>query len=338
MFKTSRKHTTKVCSAYKLLLVVAMVNISLAHSTDRRMFERELPKLELRDNIPSKINNSSPRTKLKAPQGEDRILQLRDFPAHMPLKPDLYEDISSVNARWIMGIFFLILMVFVFIQFLLKKYLGKMLISTMIVFFQAIQIYGVYLFLPVVWRGKTLSIFLGCYSQGEYVRMMKPPLIDLTKVNRIDISYWGKLTVYFNPKFVNFVYPITSIMLVSILVLQGVSFILTKIAKKTNWLKSLDQVLSNLKWFLIEINLVKVLFQVVIGLSEFWKKDGWKGLKRDTLVERVFSTLILCLILGNYITACFRIAKFNKSWFNSENTPSKVSETAVNIFLINKNF
>lgn len=53
-----------------------------------------------------------------------------------------------------------------------------MLISVWIEFLQATQIFGVYLLLPVIWKGKLLEVLYFLSSLGEYVRLDKPIILS----------------------------------------------------------------------------------------------------------------------------------------------------------------
>lgn len=281
-----------------------------------------------------------------------RITETNTYIPHKYKSEDFSDSISGEIPRMVLGGVFLSLFLLTIVQFFVRKCLGKMVISTFVRFYQLLQLFAVYLYLPVVWKGNLLDSLIGFYQIGEFARLGSPILVQESGLNTVATNYWGKFTIYQTPRYLNIALPITSLALISISVLHGLIFIIQKIMKKSPKMVEVLHLFSNLKWFLLEMTFIRVTFQCMVGVSELWKGGAWSDLKTDTIIDRAFTVMIIITILGNYGYISLRISTFNKKItrnqvFNS-NLDSKtlrlakfdqfLGEDYLNTFFVNKNF
>lgn len=225
-------------NTFKSHLMVLITAIALIGCTNQSLLQQTHP-------------NSTKNTK------HDRIAQSGN---HVPEDTQVMDIISGSIARIVLGAVLVIFLIFAVVQFFMNKKLGKMILSTLVYFYQLTQLYGVFLFLPVVWNGNLLSSLLGFYSQGEYLRLDDPILVKIENLNPVNVEYWGKISIYLNPRYTNLVYPVTSIALMTVFFAQGVTFLLSMVMKKSPKIKSANRLANTLKWFLLETSMVKMTF------------------------------------------------------------------------------
>jgi len=152
-----------------------------------------------------------------------------------------------------------------------------MLVSTWVELIQHIQLFGVYLFLPVIWKGKLLEALYLLNTLGEYIHLKQPIILTsdmITSQVNSNSSPDNKLEVYFPSRLLNLVYPISSLLLMTVLIAHGLVFLLTLFLKSSQRLRKACEFLNLIKWYVLEMFLVRVFFMCLVNLESYFKSGA----------------------------------------------------------------
>ena len=164
-----------------------------------------------------------------------RELENQQSSAFAPSESGINSSIVNLITRIAIGSLVVIFLLVLILQFFWLSKLNKMILSVWTEFLQGTQLVGVYLFLPVIWKGKMLETLYFLYSIGEYVKLDKPIILSSDSASATNSTVTsgtdGKTSLYIPTTYINSIYPISSLLLMAVLLADGVVFILALFIK-----------------------------------------------------------------------------------------------------------
>lgn len=87
----------------------------------------------------------------------------------------------------------------------------------------------------------------------------------------------------------------------AILLAHGVMATLAMIMKTSPRLKKAESNLGLVKWYIVEICLVRMIFVCFVNLETYFKSGAWSNLKFDAILDRIFTLVFIIVLIPSYV-------------------------------------